>query len=133
MIPPKTCSICGGWFVSGHINHCEHLAAEIAANERRLISDSTLLRSIVEAFKARGEAIAEILNAAYEYGYSVSRTEPKWLDVEISKQLVKYNGCSKHVDGCRCRSGFHPEHQCKDCRIDGIRNTYCECSPKETK
>jgi len=57
-----------------------------------MINDQVLLRTIIEALKLRGEATSEILDAAYQYGYSVSRTEPKWLDEELQKMKEK-NKC----------------------------------------
>ena len=80
MIPPKKCDICGDYYIPRATSHCESLAKDIECNEKRLIQDQTLLMEIILAFKERGEANAEILNAAYEYGYSISRTQPKWLD-----------------------------------------------------
>jgi cytosine/adenosine deaminase-related metal-dependent hydrolase len=40
--------------------------------------------------------------------------------------------CRKQVEGCLCAVGFPPEQQCADCREDRIRDSRCECPPKET-
>jgi len=123
---PITCAECGDSYVSSSSNtHCKQLARDIKENERRRINDHDLLRKIIIAFKEHGEASQEILDAAYEYGYSVSRTQIKWLDVEIPKMVVQSNGCSKVR--CKCKEGFHAEDQCRFCKEDKTRPEHCKC------
>jgi hypothetical protein len=48
----------------------------------RLRKNTELLDAIILAYKERGECLAEINNAAFEFGYSLKRTEFKWYDAK---------------------------------------------------
>lgn len=55
-------------------------AAQIEYLEKKLKETTSLLDAIILACKERGECLKEVNDAAFEFGYSLSRKEFKWYD-----------------------------------------------------
>lgn len=91
---PVSCAICGGYYCSLYAedSHCQFLERELDNCEKKLSKEVELIQAIIKAYKSGGDCKQEILNAAYDHGFSVSKTEFVWLEDEIKRLKINRQG-----------------------------------------
>lgn len=86
-IPPTTCHVCGKGYWYGHEPHCVAAERELEDARQKHRTHVDMLDAIILAYRDRGEARQEILNAAFSFGHSTSKTEFRWLGDELEKGI----------------------------------------------
>jgi hypothetical protein len=84
-IPPTICHVCGKGYWYGNEPHCVAAERELEGARQKHRTHIDMLDAIILAFRDRGEARQEILNAAFAFGHSTSKDEFRWLGDELEK------------------------------------------------
>lgn len=91
LFPDRLCPSCGKGFHSfnGQWTHCDVIQHDLDQTCQSLRRANDLVMKIINAYRSRGECVAELMEAVYEFGMSVRHDEFRWLDEELERLNAK--------------------------------------------